>query len=44
VTKAAQDENGNGAKGRSEGRGEDGDEDGDEDVEVPNIYSSKMNK
>jgi hypothetical protein len=33
-----------GAEGRSEGRGEDGDEDGGEDIEIPNIYSSKMNK
>jgi hypothetical protein len=39
-----QDENGNRAEGRSECRGEDGDEDRGEDIEIPNIYSCKMNK
>jgi hypothetical protein len=44
VTKAGRDENGNRAEGRSGGSGEDGDEDGGKHMEIPNIYSSKMNK
>jgi hypothetical protein len=46
VAKVGQGKDGNRAKGRSKDRGEDrdGDQDGGEDVEVPNIYSSKMNK
>jgi hypothetical protein len=31
-------------KGRDRGEDGGGDEDGDEDIEVPSIYSSKMNK
>jgi hypothetical protein len=31
-------------KGRDRGEDRDGDEDGDKDIEVPSIYSSKMNK
>jgi hypothetical protein len=46
VTKAGQDEDGNRAEGRSKdgGKGRDGDEGRGKDVEVPSIYSSKMNK
>jgi hypothetical protein len=44
VTKAWQDENGNRAKGKNEDRDKDRDKDRGKDIEIPNIYSSKMNK